>query len=67
MCGIVCVRSGLLRSVIAMEMASAIAVLRVALLGEAVGRPAWLDLALALVLLAFPSGMVFVIFLESWL
>jgi multisubunit Na+/H+ antiporter MnhF subunit len=67
LCGVVCVRSNLLRSVVAMEMASAIAVLSVVLLAEAVGRPAWFDLALALGLLSFPSSMVFLIFLERWL
>ncbi|HJU11457.1 MAG TPA: monovalent cation/H+ antiporter complex subunit F [Candidatus Binataceae bacterium] len=66
-CGIVSVRSGLLRSLVAMEMASAIAVLTVICLAEAVGRPAWFDLAVALGLLSFPSGMVFLIFLERWL
>jgi multicomponent Na+:H+ antiporter subunit F len=67
LCGVVCVRANLLRSVVAMEMASAIAVVSVALLAEAVGRPAWFDLAIALGLLSFPSGMVFLIFLEQWL
>jgi multicomponent Na+:H+ antiporter subunit F len=65
-CGIICVYARLLNAMVAMEMASAITVLSVALLAEAVGRPAWFDLALALALLSFPSGLVFLVFIEKW-
>jgi multicomponent Na+:H+ antiporter subunit F len=65
-CGIICVYARLLNAIVAMEMASAIAILSVALLAEAVGRPAWFDLALALALLSFPSGLVFLVFIEKW-
>jgi multicomponent Na+:H+ antiporter subunit F len=66
-CGFVAIRGKLLESIVAMEMASAVTVLSVALLAVGLGRPAWFDLALALALLSFPGGMVFLIFLERWL
>ena len=65
-CVFICVYAKLLNGIVAMEMASAIAILSVALLAEAVGRPAWFDLALALALLSFPSGLVFLVFIERW-
>lgn len=65
-CGAVCVYADLLNAMVGLEMASAIAILSVALLAEAMGRPAWFDLALALALLSFPSGLVFLVFIERW-
>ncbi|MGH7905927.1 MAG: monovalent cation/H+ antiporter complex subunit F [Candidatus Binataceae bacterium] len=66
-CGFLCIRAKMLESVVAMEMASAITVISVALLAEGMGRPPWFDLAIALALLSFPSGMVILVFMERWL
>jgi multicomponent Na+:H+ antiporter subunit F len=65
-CGLVCLHCTLAESIVAMEMSSIIGVISIAILAEAVGRPAWFDLALALALLSLPSGLLFVVFMERW-
>jgi multisubunit Na+/H+ antiporter MnhF subunit len=65
-CGFVCLRCELVESIVAMEMSSIIGVMSIAVLAEAVGRPAWFDLALALALLSLPAGLLFLVFLERW-
>ncbi len=66
-CGIVCLKSGLIDALVAVELASAITVLTIVALAEGAGRPAWFDLALSMALLSFPSSLVFAEFLEQWL
>jgi multicomponent Na+:H+ antiporter subunit F len=66
-CGAVCVFARLGESLVAMEMSSAIGVFSVVLLAEGMGRPAWYDLALALAILSFPSGLVFLVLLRRLL
>jgi multicomponent Na+:H+ antiporter subunit F len=62
-----CAWGTMLEAIVAVEMASAATVVIVAIAAVSIGRSSWLDLALGLGLLAFPSGMVFLIFMEPWL
>lgn len=66
-CGWVCVHGTVMDRLAALEMASLMIVLIMVLLAEGFARPSLYDLALALALLAFPSGLVFANFLERWL
>jgi multicomponent Na+:H+ antiporter subunit F len=51
---------------VALEMAAMLASLALVLLAEAMQRSLFLDAALALALLSFGGGLVFVRFLERW-
>ncbi|HVV70763.1 MAG TPA: monovalent cation/H+ antiporter complex subunit F [Verrucomicrobiae bacterium] len=51
---------------VALQMAGLISVLALIVLAEAMQRPSFLDLAMALGLLSFPAGLVFAHFLEHW-
>jgi multisubunit Na+/H+ antiporter MnhF subunit len=64
---ICCFCSDLLGSIVAMEMASGIAIFIVVMLAQGWQHSSWYDLAIALALLDFPSAMVFLIFLERWI
>jgi multisubunit Na+/H+ antiporter MnhF subunit len=52
---------------VGLEMAAVLECLLLVLLCEAMHRPLFLDVALALALLAFGGGLVFTRFLERWL
>lgn len=67
MCGYVCLSGRTMDRLIALELAGVIVITQVVLLAEGTGRPSIYDLALALALLSFPSGIVFAHFLERWL
>ena len=64
-CGVFSVTRGVFDAIVGMEMASGIGVLTIAIIAVAVGRPAWFDLALAMGLLSFPSGLLFVALARS--
>ena len=66
-CGIVALRGSAMRRLLGLEMAGIIAVLDLLLLAQAFGNANFYDLALALGLLSFGGGLVFVRFLERWL
>ena len=53
--------------VVALEMASVLLTLALAMLAEAMQRPIFLDLALTQALLSFGGGLVFARFFERWL
>ncbi len=66
-CGAVCLRGEATDRLAGLETAGTICTLILALLAEAMGRPAFLDLALTMALLSFAGGLVFARFLERWL
>jgi multicomponent Na+:H+ antiporter subunit F len=66
-CAWVCFRRELLARLVALELANAITVLILLMVEQAEGRSAFFDVALAMVLLSFGSGLVFTRFLERWL
>ena len=65
-CALVSLRGTLPESIVAMEVSSVIGVISIAVLAEAVGRPAWFDLAIALALMSLPGSLVFLTFMERW-
>jgi multisubunit Na+/H+ antiporter MnhF subunit len=66
-CLVVCLRGQLTDRIVGLEAAGLFCVLILLLLAEGYHRPPFSDLALALGLLAFGGGMVFVRFLERWM
>ena len=52
---------------VALQMGGVIIVLALLALAQAMGRPSFLDLALALALLSFPGALLFAHFVERWL
>lgn len=66
-CGIVAFKGEAIDRLIGLEMAGLVEALLLILLAEGFHRLPFYDLALALALLAFGGGMVFVRFLERWL
>jgi multicomponent Na+:H+ antiporter subunit F len=66
-CGIVCFKGGTISRLVGLEMADTICVLLLILLAEGFHRLPFYDLAVALALLAFGGGLVFVRFLERYL
>lgn len=66
-CGIIVFRGTPVERLVGLEMAGLIATLELILLAEGMHRVPFYDLALALGLLAFGGGLVFVRFLERWL
>lgn len=66
-CGVGCIRGSSIDRLIALELAGTIDVLILVLLSQAFVRSIFLDLAVALALLTFASGLVFARFLERWL
>jgi multicomponent Na+:H+ antiporter subunit F len=66
-CAAVALRAGeVMERVVALEMASVLLTLALAMLAEAMQRPIFLDLALTQALLSFGGGLVFARFLERW-
>jgi multisubunit Na+/H+ antiporter MnhF subunit len=65
-CAVISLRGKLAESIVAMEMASLIGAIAIAMLSQGFGEPSWIDLALALALLSFPGGLLFLIFVERW-
>ncbi len=66
-CGIVVFRGTPMDRLIGLEMAGIVESLLLILLAQGMNRPNLYDLALAMALLAFGGGLVFVRFLERWL
>jgi multicomponent Na+:H+ antiporter subunit F len=66
-CGVVCLRGDTFSRLVGLEAAGLIATLVFLLLAEGFHRPPFTDLAVALALLSFGGGMVFVRFLERWM
>jgi multicomponent Na+:H+ antiporter subunit F len=66
-CGLVCLRGDPVNRLVGLELAGTLDTLVLLLLAEGFGRPIYFDLALALALLTFASGLVFARFLERWI
>jgi multisubunit Na+/H+ antiporter MnhF subunit len=66
-CGIAAFRGDVMERLVGLEMAGMIDTLLLIMLAEGTQRVNFYDLALALALLAFGGGLVFVRFLERWL
>lgn len=66
-CIIACLRGKPVGRLVALELAGVILTLLLVLLSQAFHRLPFYDLALALALLSFGSGLVFARFLERWL
>jgi multisubunit Na+/H+ antiporter MnhF subunit len=66
-CGIVSYRGSAMDRLVGLEMAGIVESLLLILLAQAMHNPNFYDLALAMSLLAFGGGLVFVRFLERWL
>ncbi len=64
-CGVVMVREPMADGLAALELAGTITVLILMVLAEAFGQPSIFDIALAFVVLSYPSGLVFAHFLEA--
>lgn len=66
-CALVCLRAkDPLERLVALEMAAVLMTLAMVLLGEAMERSLFLDLALTQALLSFGGGLVFARFMERW-
>jgi multisubunit Na+/H+ antiporter MnhF subunit len=66
-CGIVAFRGEPMERLVALEMTGVVDSLLLILLAQGMHRTPFYDLAVALGLLAFGGGLVFVRFLERWL
>ncbi len=66
-CGIACLRGDVWQRLVGLEAAGLIATLILLLIAEGYHRAPFTDLALALALLSFGGGLVFVRFLERWM
>lgn len=66
-CGIATFRGDTVERLIGLEMAGMIVTLLLVMLAQGMNRVNFYDLALALALLSFGGGLVFVRFLERWL
>ena len=66
-CGVVIVRRGTADGLAALQLAGTVATLVLLLLAAGSARSSSADVALAMAVLAFPSGLVFAFFLERWL
>ncbi len=64
--GLVIIRRPLLEALVALELAGVINTLVLLVLAEAFDRPAFMDLALVLALLALAGGLVFARMVERW-
>jgi multicomponent Na+:H+ antiporter subunit F len=64
--GFVIVRRSLLEALVALELAGVLNTLVLLILAEAFDRPAFMDLALVLALLALAGGLVFARMVERW-
>ena len=66
-CGVVVLRAGRFDRLVALQLATVITVLSLLSLSIGLDRPSYADLAVTLVLLAFPGTLAFAITLERWL
>jgi len=66
-CGIVCFRGTAVERMVGLEMAGILNSLILLLLAQGLNNPNFYDLAVAMALLTFGGGLVFVRFLERWL
>jgi len=66
-CGVVCLRGSPEDRLVGLEGAGNTLVLILLLLSEGLHRAPFVDLSLALALLAFGGGLVFARFLERWM
>ena len=66
-CGMLCAHGDPLDRLVGLEAAGVIGVVTLLVLAEGFGRMLYTDLALALALLTFGGGLVFVRFLERWM
>jgi multicomponent Na+:H+ antiporter subunit F len=66
-CGIVCFKGTAMERMVGLEMAGILDCLILLLLAQGFNNPNFYDLAVAMALLAFGGGLVFVRFLERWL
>ncbi len=66
-CGIACFRGTAMERVLGLEMAGIVDCLILLLLAQGFNNPNFYDLAVALALLDFGGGLVFVRFLERWM
>ena len=66
-CGIAVFRGNTMERLVALQMANVLEGLLLLMLAEGFNNPNFYDLALAISLLAFGGGLVFVRFLERWL
>jgi multicomponent Na+:H+ antiporter subunit F len=66
-CGIVCFRGTAMDRMVGLEMAGILDCLVLLLLAQGFNNPNFYDLAVAMALLTFGGGLVFVRFLERWL
>ena len=66
-CGIVCLHGAVEDRLVGLEAAGNLLVLILLLLAEGFHRIPFVDLSLALALLAFGGGLVFARFLERWM
>ena len=66
-CGIVCFRGTAMERMVGLEMAGILDSLILLLLAQGLNNPNFYDLAVAMALLTFGGGLVFVRFLERWL
>ncbi len=51
---------------VALQMAGVISIFALVILAEAMSRPSFYDLGLALTILSFPSGLLFAHFVQRW-
>ncbi len=66
-CGIISFKGSPIDRVIGLEMTGIVASMLLLLLAEAMGNPNFYDIGLAMALLAFGGGLVFVRFMERYL
>jgi len=66
-CGVVVLRKGTADGLAALQLAGVIATLALLLMAEGSARPSTADVALAMGVLTFASGLVYAHFLERWL
>jgi len=66
-CGIATFRGSPMERLLGLEMAGVVETMFLVTFAIAIGRPNFLDLALAMGLLCFGGGLVFARFLERWL
>jgi len=65
--GWACFSGGAVERVAALELSGVLVTLALLAISIGMGRPAFVDLALAAALLSFGGGLVFARFLERWL
>jgi multisubunit Na+/H+ antiporter MnhF subunit len=65
-CAVVCLRERIVDAVIALQVANALTASVLLVMAVAAERSPYADVALVFAVLALPSGLVFVRFLERW-